>query len=308
MNEKIKNFDFNNYTRDDLSLFNDFDKVPVILYKLPVGTEIFRCRKNLNYSDAYYFEKEISYRTDLKNIKTIGRCNLLHNSLFYASIFTPEIDKPYIVSLFETSKNIRDGLNGLEFFTIGKWIIKNEIEVASIIPDTNIDLSSNININLIDGQKQFMKVNSFTSDQYEFYRLMGKEFTKVVNKKIDFEYILSATFTKIILTHPEITGLLYPSVQTKYKGYNIVFKPASVEDSLKLDSVVFGAFCIFNSFSTFFPLYFALLNDGIPFKWKKYEEPFYDNQKIIDIINKNGVENRTIIDILMEQIKRLKYE
>jgi len=310
LNDLIKNFDFRDLSYENLNLFNKHGNIPIILSKVPTNFSIFRCRKCINVGDVFHFEKDISYRTDLKNIKTFGRANLPHESIFYGSINSEAIDKPYFTSIIETSQLCRDKKNGIEFFTIGIWTTNKEIEVASVIPDTNINKNTKDNYITIEKQKQFMIQNSFNDEQFMFYDLIGKEFVKQIDNKKHHEYALSANFTSYIFSSlAEIQGLIFPSVQTEYKGYNIALKPNVVDAYLRLEYVVFGAFYRFEKVATFFPFYFAELKNGVPFKWEKYEEPvYYDNKRIIEFLNKNGVTDEMIIEILINQIKYLKNE
>lgn len=303
---RIEDFDFSRISDDDFKLFAKLNSLKIITHLIPSGTWISRCRKNTSFAEKFYFDKDLSYRTDILNIKKFGRCNYPRNSVFYGSIYSEEIEKPYIVSLFETSEFYRTKHNGIEMFTIGMWKTKSDMEVASIIPNINKNNSSPINKITIDNQNKFMLDNNFNQDDILFYDLLGKEFTKCNDNKSHFNYFLSANFSHTVLSLPEINGLIYPSVQTEYKGFNLVIKPSSVDKYLDFDSAILGLFIIIDDFSTFTPLYFADSKKSSPFIWEE-SKPYYNTKRIIDFLESNNIKDRVLNEVLLNQIFKMKF-
>ena len=87
--------------------------IPCIIY--PKGSKFVRCR--INEDDNFFNQiSDLSYRTDIQNIKNFGRANEPGQSVFYCA-------DDDALSLFETSKlpRIKDD-RPLEYITTGLWI------------------------------------------------------------------------------------------------------------------------------------------------------------------------------------------
>ena len=80
--DEINNADLNSVTFNKLvSKLKSFQFIPFPTAKLNVGYHIERARINKPY-EIFTSEKELSYRTDYENIKSYGRANIPHDSLF----------------------------------------------------------------------------------------------------------------------------------------------------------------------------------------------------------------------------------
>jgi hypothetical protein len=121
--------------------------IPFVTAKLNKGYHIERGRIN-KPDEIFTSEKEISYRTDYKNIENYGRANVPHFSLFYGAIQSDIIEHPRLVNLLETSEIFRNlkenNVDKADFvMTLGKWRITNEMEIVEIVFDENSIKNSN---------------------------------------------------------------------------------------------------------------------------------------------------------------------
>jgi hypothetical protein len=121
INDLIKIFDYSNAHGELLrqNLISELNNLPIITMKFHKGRAVYRCRKHdsTNEKERFYFESDISYRRDIQNIKSIGRCNYFNSSKFYGSITTEEVKKAGSSALFfetaTTDPNTGDILTGM---------------------------------------------------------------------------------------------------------------------------------------------------------------------------------------------------
>lgn len=305
INSKIKNFNFNRFSLKELCDFFNVKGLPIMGKKVPIGTQIFRCRPHGNNNDFFYFERDISYRTDLQNIKSFGRGNFPNSSKFYCSISTEEVKEGYVTSIYETSLNLRNNHNGIEFYTVGMWTTQKELEVVAVKPDSLNEHLSKSNEDLVKIFNDYKSKQSFNEYELEFHELIGKEFTKKVKNGNDNLYAISSAFSESILQNTKVDGIIYPAVQTESKGNNIVLNPIKADEFLHLEEVIYGVLYKFGDFSTFNPLKKAELKEGYPFKWKN-DDRTKNNGQVIEFLKKYNITETKIIETLFEQIKRMR--
>jgi hypothetical protein len=214
--------------------------IPILTAKLNKGYHIERARIN-KPNEIFYTEKDLSYRNDYENIKTYGRANVKHHSLFYGAIESDVIAHPRLINLLETSQIFRNldkiKVDKADFvMTVGKWRIKEDIEVAEMVFNEHSiknskDVEKSFNYHLKNLEKehpenleQFKLILEFFSNQFA-----KKEIEK------DTDYMISAAFADLVMNWKGLPGLKYPSVKSDYMGHNIVLTPAAVEQYLELD-------------------------------------------------------------------------
>ncbi|WP_047548501.1 hypothetical protein [Psychroserpens sp. Hel_I_66] len=156
--------------------------IPILTAKLNKGYHIERARIN-ETDEIFYSETDISYRNDYENIKTYGRANMKHQSLFYGAIESDVIKHPRLINLLETSQIFRNldkvKVDKADFvMTIGKWRIKENIEVAemvfnkeSIKNSKDVEKSFNYHLGNLtkehpENLEQFRLILEFFSNQY----------------------------------------------------------------------------------------------------------------------------------------------
>ncbi|MHB8260043.1 MAG: hypothetical protein ACYDEC_07215 [Bacteroidia bacterium] len=301
INDIIKSFDYSSAHGELLQqkIKSELNGLPTIAMKFQKERYVFRCRKHdlTNEKKFFYFESDISYRRDIQNIKSIGRCNCSYSSKFYGSIITEEVKEAgYAPSIFETSKLLRDNEDGYEIYSIGVWSANEDIEL--------------LEINLLDDESETNRErqaalkphkDDLNDDQREFYELIGKEMSKKVKSNENEKYFISALTSEELLK--EEIGIVYPPVQTGGKGMNVVFNPINFDKYFTLKSILFGEFFKFKQESFFNNLFICEDASIYPFKY------VYANscKTIPEIVNCFAAKNITpdyIISTLCQQLRK----
>lgn len=251
LNEKIKAFSLLKEYADRLTeisydkivdlLSNGIKQIPFPMAKLHKGHFIDRARKNEN-NKLYKHINELSYIKDnyiIQNKLTkYGRVNLPHQVMFYGALKTPYIDKTRLTAIAETSdlfRNIQQNQFGEEYYTVSRWRIKEELEGVEIVFSDDALKNSEYIRKSYEKQKQFLEELKLTKQEKDFYleflRFISNQFSKRVNNYE--EYKISVAYANIVLSHTNINFIVYPSVQTEYRGENIVLKPEIVDKYLE---------------------------------------------------------------------------
>ncbi|TQO37034.1 hypothetical protein GQ41_1625 [Arenibacter algicola] len=252
--------------------------VPFVTAILKKGHSIERARIN-KPNEIFTTESQISYRTDYPNIKSYGRANVPHFSLFYGAFETEVIKHPRFVNLLETSEIFRnleknEAKNADFIMTVGKWIIKEDIEVVEIVFDENsIKNSADIKRSYEFHLEKLTKEHPEHTEQFELIlKFFSNQFAK---KEINshFDYMVSAAYTDMAINWRGQQGLTYPSVKTDYQGQNVVLTPYAVDKYLELEITAMYRVQKNGKQSIISPLKhctdFGPLNTN--FKWIEYE-------------------------------------
>ncbi len=246
---ELRNCDLSRVTYQKVffTLLTKFKLIPVTSALLKAGHHVERARINES-NQIFYSEKDISYRTDFKNITKFGRANFPGQSLFYGAIKSQHIEHPRIINLLETSEILRsaDKTTDTEFtITVGKWRILQDIEVMENVFSKHTILTmpqvkdsyehhlNNAKADMPDRIEDVKFVLEFFSD----------EFAKKEIKTND-DYKISVAYTELAINYRGLAGVTYPSVRTDYQGFNVALTIPVVEQFLQLEVV---AMCICNS-------------------------------------------------------------
>lgn len=217
-----------------------FQFIPFVTAKLNPGYHIERGRIN-EPGQIFTSEKELSYRTDRDNITQYGRANIPYDSLFYGAIESDVIKHPRLINLLETSQIFRNldkqKIDQADFImTVGKWRIKEELEIVEIVFDENsIEKSADIKKSY---EHHLEKLKSELPDFAEQFSLLLKFFSNQFAKKeitSHLDYMISAAYTDLALNFKGSPGLKYPSVKSDYMGHNVVLTPRAVDQFLELE-------------------------------------------------------------------------
>ena len=84
---------------------------------------------------------------------------------------------------------------------------------------------------------EFLNAQEHTEKLRLISTFIAREFSKKVKDGDDHEYKISAAVSERILDNG-ICGIIYPSVQTEYQGFNIVLPPYVVDENLLLDQSI----------------------------------------------------------------------
>ncbi|SEM64991.1 hypothetical protein SAMN05421856_10570 [Chryseobacterium taichungense] len=237
--EKLKEFskklDTISYDEIYTLLRESVRRIPIPLARFHKDRELDRAR--LNKGDTLYNSIDdlgyIKDRNVIDNFLTeFGRANKPHQVMFYGAIRTSPIDKPRVTAIAETSKLFQDkngyNLDG-EKYTISRWISNEEFFVAEMVfAEEAIKNNPDIKRSF---EKQIGFADELDEDDIEFYKefliFISEEFARKIEKNDDYK--ISVAYTNLILEHPQVEGVMFPSVQTNYFGANLVIPVETVE-------------------------------------------------------------------------------
>lgn len=217
-------------------LKNTIRKIPIPLAKLRANSDIDRARPNIG-EDLFKSVDELTYIKDQNTIKNklleFGRANKPHQPMFYGAIETTEIRHQRITAIAEVSKLFQNplgiNLDG-ELYTVSRWINKEELILAEVVFSADA-IKTNPDIKrAFEKQTEFAKQAG--QDDLEFYTdfliFISDQFTR--EPLTPHEYKISTAYAELILTKPEVQGISFPSVRTKYVGVNVVFEPKVIDE------------------------------------------------------------------------------
>ncbi|MBX0335549.1 hypothetical protein K3G39_20145 [Pontibacter sp. HSC-14F20] len=243
--EKLKEFSKNlsavSYEEIYDLLRNGIKNIPIPLAKIRKKSYIDRARANKGKALFKHID-ELGYIKDKNVIEnhltSFGRANCPHQVMFYGALETSKIDKQRLTAIAETSHIFRnpgtDCIEG-EHYTVSRWETNEEFYVVEVV-FSEYALKNNPDIaQSFEKQKRFLQEHNLgekeTSFHLEFLKFISEEFSKRVRN--DHDYKISVAYTNITSLHPDVKGIVYPSVQTDYFGVNIVLPPQTVDKHLK---------------------------------------------------------------------------
>lgn len=210
-------------------------RIPIPVAKIHKNSEVDRARLNKgeelynSIEDLGYIKRQ--YIID-NYLKEFGRANMPHQVMFYGALRTSPIDKPRLTAIAETSRLFQDengyNMSG-EKYTISRWRNSQEFFVAEIVfakaaIENNPDIKRSF-----EKQIKFAEESNETDIQFykDFLVFISEEFARKIERNDDYK--ISVAYSNLILEHPEIEGIVFPSVQTNYLGANIVMPPSTVD-------------------------------------------------------------------------------
>ncbi len=307
--EILTGFDYKNgnYFELEETLKKEINGLPVIEYCIPKEKAIYRCRRNVNFKDLFFFENDISYRTDVKNIRTAGRCHLPASSIFYGSVSTLTNDgryfDGYITSIYETSSLITDDLNGMESYTIGMWVAKENIYLPLVIPEKDYFIKLGVDEGFYKSFEPHINKLFQDTDVAELYKVFGNEFKKKVHSANHYEYFVSALICESLIKVPG--GIMYPSVKAEGIGMNVAFLPNKFDELFELKQVGTGELYKFKDQIVFNHRLIVEDVKVYPFKYKPVPNGISkSDQEIISFFNSIGIDNEFMVKGLFESIRR----
>ncbi|MCF8408125.1 MAG: hypothetical protein K9G36_04055 [Crocinitomicaceae bacterium] len=217
-------------------IYKDLRFIPFTTSILKKDSVIERARINKN-DEIFFSEREISYRTDIEKVTTFGRANSPYKSLFYGSIVSEKIQNPRIVNLIETEETFRVKSNvEIELiYTVGKWRLLDEIEVAEIVFSKKVREQNKKTKEAFEFYVENLKKDY--PEDYEYYIRVLDFFSDQFSKKeinCDDDYKFSVIYMDLAL-EKGLHGIIYPSVRTEYLGNNIALPISVVDEFLCLE-------------------------------------------------------------------------
>lgn len=243
----LKNVD---YTEIKRLITDSIKELPIATAVLKKGRYVSRARVNKGMN-LYTEEEKISYVKDKKVIaeymKKFGRANRPHQVMFYGAVQSTEISQARATAIFEVSSLLgKEKVDTMdqELLTISDWKVLEDILLMEMVfskdaisknPDTKAAFEHHIANFPSHPLKELM------IKQLVFF---SNEFAKKVDWDKHWNYKISVAYTDIILNDKKsqidgipIEGIAFPSVPSIYKGQNVVLKPETVDDKLKLNMV-----------------------------------------------------------------------
>ena len=208
---------------------------PIISFKQPLELNNFSFRffraRDLNSITNINLIRDHSY-PPINNVG-MGRCHFPKLPVFYCS-------DSALISLIEVIKN-QD--NSTKKYCVSKWEIIPSIGQLIFESFVQIGLPKGNNYKVFSesiGGKIEKIIRENTNFKIEKIRIKGLvEFLKFLDNSFisDNNYSLSAAlaYNSLYINHPSRTDILmYPSVQSRYKGMNFAIHPNFVENNLKM--------------------------------------------------------------------------
>lgn len=205
------------------------EDIALIPIKLFVHQKILRTRKN---EDGFFgYIHELSYPP--KEYARTDRASIEGKPMFYASIFTKEVEKshayPRIISALETIPLLRaKGTSGQNLITQSVWMIDEEVPVYSFPLSSQYKRACS-EINMLNSDCKKVLKNEYSEDSIEFFSFIGDLMARPNELCL---YEITATCIDFILEHYNFDGVLYPSVQAEGQGMNICIKPDVVDSKI----------------------------------------------------------------------------
>jgi hypothetical protein len=151
-----------------------------------------------------------------------------------------QLDSERVIGAFEAIKLLRDSEpSGEATVSYSKWVVVKDIPFVSVV-----------------SHKKFLEKNSYLEELHTAYQgflnqcspevinnsnvamdFFADEFAKDFTPN-DYDYLLSALFTEMIVSKGFAAGVLYPSVRTGGQGFNVAIHPSFIDNNhLELEAV-----------------------------------------------------------------------
>lgn len=236
---KIKDLDLSTYPYAEIKdLLNQVGVIGHIVVTYNKGKIIMRARPNLK-GERFKNSKELSFKPQHFN-KTYQRASTPYNTVFYGCTLpdNPESEiNERIIGTVESMPWVRDRTtSGYKKITYGKWGVNESINLIGIFHKKDYYEQSNFTKELIKSHQSFIEEyeQNVIDDTLTFLDFLADEFSKE-NINHDYDYMVSAIFSELV-SEKGFDGVIYPSVRTEGKGFNVALIPKASE-KLKLYAV-----------------------------------------------------------------------
>ena len=247
--EQFKQLDLSKYPYAEIKdLFNKVGPIGAVIVTFHKGKSVMRARPN-GENERFEKKSDLSFKPQEFN-KTYQRASTPNETMFYATsvpdkLEEGELDNMRIIGITETIPMLRDKTkSGFQKVSFGRWVVQEDINLMAIVHHESYYKESNYTRELVNAFKGFIEhyPKEVIDKSLKFQDFLASEFA-TEDIKADSDYMISAIFTENIVGQG-LDGILYPSVRTAGKGFNIAITPKATE---KLALYVAGECSIYKS-------------------------------------------------------------
>lgn len=219
--------------------YANITQITLLVRRLDIGTKVIRVRQHSQENQLFKYRKDLSYPP--KEKVKLARANMDGQPMFYGAVFSNFCinDNPRLTCLLETNKEVLDDtFVGKKDLTYSLWLNKREINLFVIpvfdsYPHPAKDFEWYYEL-----WKELMKDDKINKEQIKVLKELSRHFSLTGEKKEEENsYAYTADFTThLFKTHPEIDGIIYPSVRLKEEGIgvNVAIRPEVIDDAFEL--------------------------------------------------------------------------
>ena len=223
-----------------VKLIRQLGKFGCIKVTLHEGKIIMRGRPAYDGEKRFSTRNQMSYKPQERN-KTYQRASTPNKTMFYATLIPEdikegELDNMRVIGVMEALPWLRDKTtSGHQRIAFGKWLVKKDINLIAVVQHEDYYNASSYTRTLVDDFKRFTEQYPELKDEtLAVFDFFGRQFAKDVKpEEPHTEYLLSATFAEIIV-NMGFDGVIYPSVRTEGKGFNVAITPQATDECLEL--------------------------------------------------------------------------
>ncbi len=243
--DKVDPFDILKVASKDLSQ-PSFDQVMKLIrsinitaishFNIPVNQRVYRARPS-EEGKPFKHCKEISYPPVVNNW---GRVNKPGQQFFYGCIKPPSAEDPILTVGYEMLhilKNKRHPLKEIPVnYTIGEWRVIKPLPVIPMIFDKECLRKFPEFQTTHDNYKSSSLTNKVDIEKLEF---IAGEFAKEVIQNPEIDYKISVAFTEFCFKEMQgkVKSIIYPSVRSKVRGFNIALQAENMDEFIKCERV-----------------------------------------------------------------------
>ncbi len=211
--------------------YANITQITLLVRRLDIGTKVIRVRQHSQENLSYPPKEKVK----------LARANMDGQLMFYGAVFSNFCinDNPRLTCLLETNKEVLDDtFVGKKDLTYSLWLNKREINLFVIpvfdsYPHPAKDFEWYYEL-----WKELMQDDRINKEQINVLKELSRHFSLTGEKKEEENsYAYTADFTThLFKTHPEIDGIIYPSVRLKEEGIgvNVAIRPEVIDDAFEL--------------------------------------------------------------------------
>lgn len=213
------------------SLYNKYIVSPVYIPLVMMRNiaKVIRTRTNNKIEGIYYNVSQISYPPPEKARN--DRANLAGDSMFYGVLIDSSTDVEAVgTSLLESNPGVFGvETEGCGIVTMGTWNVLDNFLLYSL--PVKKEMSEKHSLAQMISDIWCSNKNRFSDNDISFMEYMGELMSESGNNII---YKVTANFVKYcLLTHPELKGIVYPSVQSQGEGMCAAIIPDAVNSNMR---------------------------------------------------------------------------